>query len=385
MKKISITAMIVFLCLAIAACFSGAGAQREHNAGQGGVKGSGKDGGKGGGKGGEKGGGKRGGKRGGKGGSGKRRVRSEQYVSPDHAVKKWAVRLIPDTNAPQDSTNIFGEDSDYAINPLSYTDNNDETITDNVTGLMWQKGEGGEMTWEASLKYCEALDLAGYNNWRSPDSIELFNLVDQSKIDRHTSTFDEKYFKSDPSAQYFWAAHPRADRSDTFAWSVNEGAGTGAKPMSETKSAGGEEEFHIRCVREPVEPKLVKAHFQVNGDGTVQDNSNGLIWQQAEGEVRAWEEGIKYCEGLELAGKNDWRLPNIKELRSMCDDTLVYPAIEKKIFPDVNAANYYWSSSTQGRFMTQAWCLQISTGYGEYDEKAVKYNIRCVRGGDKLP
>ncbi|MBI5675484.1 MAG: hypothetical protein HZC48_06640 [Nitrospirae bacterium] len=34
-----------------------------------------------------------------------------------------------------------GQDGEYNINPLSYTDNGNGTVTDNNTGLMWQKHE----------------------------------------------------------------------------------------------------------------------------------------------------------------------------------------------------------------------------------------------------
>ncbi len=59
--------------------------------------------------------------------------------------------------------------------------------------------------------------------------------------------------------------------------------------------------------------------FQDNGDGTVSDNQTGLMWQQGKATSRLWEQAITYCENLSLAGFNSWRLPNIKELRSIGD------------------------------------------------------------------
>ena len=35
---------------------------------------------------------------------------------------------------------FYGQDANYQNNMPSYTDNGDGTVTDNVTGLMWQAG-----------------------------------------------------------------------------------------------------------------------------------------------------------------------------------------------------------------------------------------------------
>ena len=67
---------------------------------------------------------------------------------------------LPETGQTTSYTSTQGEDADYIINPLSYTDNGDGTITDNNTGLMWQKVDGGEMTFENASTYCENLTLA---------------------------------------------------------------------------------------------------------------------------------------------------------------------------------------------------------------------------------
>jgi hypothetical protein len=37
-----------------------------------------------------------------------------------------------------------GQDGAYSYNPLSYTDNGDGTVTDNNTGLIWQKCSVGQ-------------------------------------------------------------------------------------------------------------------------------------------------------------------------------------------------------------------------------------------------
>jgi hypothetical protein len=63
----------------------------------------------------------------------------------------WTMLNLPDTGQTHSYTATFGEDSDYTINPPSYTDNGDGTVADNITGLMWQQGEAGSMNWEAAI------------------------------------------------------------------------------------------------------------------------------------------------------------------------------------------------------------------------------------------
>lgn len=44
--------------------------------------------------------------------------------------------FLPDTGQTTSYTTTFGEDNDYTINSQSFTNNNNGTITDNVTSLM---------------------------------------------------------------------------------------------------------------------------------------------------------------------------------------------------------------------------------------------------------
>ena len=62
---------------------------------------------------------------------------SDLYTQP--LPETCLISTIPDTGQTGDYTSTFGEDSDYTINPPSYTDNGNLTVTDNVTGLMWQQ------------------------------------------------------------------------------------------------------------------------------------------------------------------------------------------------------------------------------------------------------
>ena len=75
-----------------------------------------------------------------------------------------------------------------------------------------------------------------------------------------------------------------------------------------------------------------------NGNGTVSDNATGLMWQQDTArdggnyDAMTWEEALAYCEALNLGGLTDWRLPTIKELRSLVDYGEYNPAINKTFF-----------------------------------------------------
>ena len=61
----------------------------------------------------------------------------------------------------------------------NFVDNADGTVSDTVSGLMWQQtGQGNTYNWEAMLGFCTGLDLAGHTNWRLPDIKELESIVD---------------------------------------------------------------------------------------------------------------------------------------------------------------------------------------------------------------
>lgn len=284
---------------------------------------------------------------------------------------------LPDTGQDGDFTAVFGEDADYSINPLNYTDNGNGTMTDHNTGLMWQQGDGGEMAWSNAVTYCENLPLAGHNDWRLPTAYELFSIA---HLNRRNPPLDA-LFNSPNTADYWWSADERAGSSN-HAWSLNKGGGIGPKPKSETVSAGGTQDYQVRAVRStatPFGPRLVN-----NGDGTVTDSTTGLMWQAGEGGTNSWESAIAYAEGLSLAGHDDWRLPSIKELFSIVDITRSSPAIDTALFPGVSAVqgeNLYWSSTVNFNRPDEPWYVDFRFGLTSFHGRATPTHVRCVRGG----
>jgi hypothetical protein len=112
------------------------------------------------------------------------------------------LQCLPSGLISTGQTSSFGAGSDGDIQsgiPASYTDNGDGTITDNNTGLMWQKQDdspGGihsrERVWswssgdpwslDGSVKFfldtLNTQKFAGYDDWRLPNITELLTLTD---------------------------------------------------------------------------------------------------------------------------------------------------------------------------------------------------------------
>jgi hypothetical protein len=55
----------------------------------------------------------------------------------------------------------------------------DGTVSDLMTGLMWQQTvQTIDYTWAEALTYCQTLTLANHHDWRVPSAIELISLVE---------------------------------------------------------------------------------------------------------------------------------------------------------------------------------------------------------------
>jgi hypothetical protein len=115
-----------------------------------------------------------------------------------------------------------------------------------------------------------------------------------------------------------------------------------------------------------------------NGNGTVTETKTGLTWQQGETDSKTWGYALSYCEGLSLGGFSDWRLPNVRELESLFDDTRDTPAIDTSFFPDASEF-FYWSSTTIASNPLKAW--HVAFGGSGIPEKNRVHLVRCVRGG----
>ena len=103
---------------------------------------------------------------------------NEQVVgSPSFIVNDWTGHIKAMSGSR--FVRAVRGDTTYGIN--DFIDNDDSTITDNATGLMWSKDDSGEgMDWEAALAYAEGSEYAGYDDWRLPNIKELQTIADYS-------------------------------------------------------------------------------------------------------------------------------------------------------------------------------------------------------------
>lgn len=312
------------------------------------------------------------------------RMISHSYsIAPAH---RWSMWKLPDTGQTNRyGTPVPGADADYSIQPPSYTANPNGTVTDNVTGLIWQAVDGGEMSWEHALQYATTNTLGGVpaGTWRLPSIHELSSL---QLYHRENPALDTTLFSSGGPvrADYWWSADSLTG-DPSHVWCVNAGGGVGPKSVVETLSAGGPFRYHTRLVRGPLPPARAPLHaFIDNGNGTVTDLDTGLMWSQLELPAPIdWTNALNHAENLDLAGFQDWRLPNIKELKSLNDETLARPSIDTRYFPGAKAGRY-WSSTSQNNRPTNAWFNEFITGITSQSPKSTVNWVRAVRGPSSL-
>ncbi len=137
-------------------------------------------------------------------------------------------------------------------------------------------------------------------------------------------------------------------------------------------------------------------HFTVNNDGTVTDKTTELTWKVCS-EGQSWNNTDGSCTGTATthnwqqalqapitlnsqggyAGKTDWRLPNINELKSIVENSCRRPFINLSIFPETPNDKFRSSTPRKG---SSAWIVDFYKGHANtFGGTESLYYIRLVR------
>ena len=266
---------------------------------------------------------------------------------------------------PQTDAAFFGQDGTYRINVPSYS-TTATTLTDSVTGLMWQRSPDATGKLHAdALSYCDALDLGGHTDWRLPSRLEYISILDEGFQNGCAMPPGFSLITTGPQ----WTASPTGSTAGAF-FLVNDGYGMWTVASDSASPTA-------RCVR----GAALTGTLQVGTDTTV-DTMTSLEWQTSmlDDTARDWQAALAYCQALVHASKDDWRLPSIKELATIVDEAAATLAVDPTKFGSSTAA-HYWSSTPAQSFGSERYALALETGIGispsfKMTETAA---ARCVR------
>jgi hypothetical protein len=193
---------------------------------------------------------------------------------------------------PAASTPFAGQDAQHVTELPAYRDNKDGTVTDLVTGLIWQKTPDFQTrrSYDQAKSYADQLVLAGKSDWRLPTIKELYSLIDFRGSSAETPP--RPYIDT----RFFDFEYPPASSGlrliDAQYWSSTEYVGT---TMNNDPTVFGVNfadgrikgyprlpffARYVRCVRGP--KGYGENRFVDNKDGTITDQSTGLIWQKVD-------------------------------------------------------------------------------------------------------
>jgi hypothetical protein len=295
----------------------------------------------------------------------------------------WAQWPMPNTAA-----DVAGG----APHPAMLIDNGDDTVTDKVTGLMWQRTVSVTTYDRAQAQgRCERLRAGAHADWRVPSAIELASILDYDKFE---SSVDPKVFPDSPLDDRYQGP-PRGSFGTTSVagtplagWLVDFSFGEVQLDTTER-----DRPTFVRCVRGPRAPDsdTSTGRYDLSMAGTALDIKTGLTWQRvAPNTRRKLAEAKAYCAtGTGLPGTG-WRVPTIKELMTIVD--FAKPTkfrLDQTTFntPSEISDPYgvFWSAtSLVGKppylpFMSGTWVVYFASGNSWFVDSTGYSFVRCVR------
>ena len=240
-------------------------------------------------------------------------------------------------------------------------------VTDRTTGLVWQREISAvTYTQDEALAACACLSLAGHDDWRLPSRLELVSIVDFTRQD---PAIDPAAFPDTP-IDYFWTSSRLAGEPPDRAYYLAFFDGnTHPREIGST--------YRARCVRGGPPPNTA-ARYQVSDIGTVTDPHAQLTWQRTpDATRRSWAAAKLHCAGLALPG-GPWRLPSMKELQTLIDESTNDPAIDAVAFPATDP-EAFWTGTPLAGMPDYAWFVSFGNGVAYNSLIEREHLVRCVR------
>ncbi len=250
--------------------------------------------------------------------------------------------------APAIGGAFYGQNATYPGNVPHYVDNGDGTVTDMVTGLMWQQSPDnncdGIINYDDKVSYSAAVAgsagyrLGGHSDWRLPTIKELYSLIEFSGLDPNVQATSSEGLTPFIDTTYFKFGYGDVAAGDRI---IDGNFVSSTKVVSKTCGESVDAVFGVNFADGRIKGypivfpgKLTTNHFYFryvrgntnyginnfanNGNGTISDNATGLMWMQNDNaQAISWENALSYAENFQFAGYTDWRLPSTKELQSI--------------------------------------------------------------------
>ncbi len=323
------------------------------------------------------------------------------------------------------------------VNLPSYQNNGNETITDLVTGLTWQRSPDAngdndgiiEKSDKLSLTQIEArvavlnsTNWGGYNDWRIPTIKELYSLTNWNGTDpsgyNNNNTAPLTPFIDNTVFQFAWGQTSAGERliDSQYASSniYNEKSFAGFNMLFGFNFADGRikgydlvmpggvvKYFSFIAVRGNT--TYSDNQFVDNGNQTITDQATGLMWSKDDSQVPMnWQQALAWAQAKNAenwCGHNDWRLPNAKELHTIVDYTRspssTHSAAIDPVFNCTSVTNeagrtdwpWFWTSTTHKSYNGVAYkgdwavyvCFGRAAGWAKIGNNTY-YSYRDVHG-----
>lgn len=275
-----------------------------------------------------------------------------------------------------------------------------------------------------NVKKLNTENYLGHNDWRLPNINELKSIVDIQMEGYILNWLNEQGFTIQDNG--YWSSTSRAAATqyagvgfiggsnvdyiiktgNYYVWPVRSGqSGSLTLPKTGQKSCYNATGSTISCsgtgqdgelqagTAWPI-PRFTDNSLSNSAKMTVTDNLTSLVWSKNANLVngtKRWHEALDYVKTLNsisFSGHNDWRMPNINELKSLVNlgQSFPYNWLKEQGFTNVQSDYNYWSATSLGGG-TYAWVVEMYSGSMLYDNKiyADHYNyVWPVRGGQSV-
>lgn len=148
------------------------------------------------------------------------------------------------------------------------------------------------------------------------------------------------------------------------------------------------------CQIESIVATAPTSRFEL-ADNVAKDRETGLMWKRClegtsgadcgEGEPAtfSWPKALLHAQELNAqggyAGYDNWRLPNIKELKSIAELQCVQPSLNLEVFSAVPPRSRVWTSSPYRFYEHYAKFVDFSNMTTNHVERFQKFHVFLVR------